>query len=796
MSDYSDDLVIDEAPVEVLEGGAGTGHEDKDKAHASLERLANAHESDAATAAMGEAISMAAFIEDFGDGLLESVKTLNAPIYTGQRSEAREAVLASLKRKPFEAQSEVVRAVTTLMLDHDDPAAVINAEMGTGKTMMAIAAAAVMHASGYQRTLVISPPHLVYKWRREIKETIPNARVWVLNGPDTLHKLLQIRQMREKPKVPEFFVLGRVRMRLGFTWRSAFTVRRVTIDGESGRYAACPDCGELLMAAAEDDSEMPMSPDRARVELETTRTYCAHKGCGAALWTLMHKGQATRSGREIVYDALQQLPTIGPKMADKLLNLFGDQMLGAMLSDNVYEFVNLMDADGDLVFSDRQAARMERSLASFEFSYGQGGYQPTEFVKRYLPQGYFGLLVVDEGHEYKNEGSAQGQAMGVLARKAKKTLLLTGTLMGGYADDLFHLLWRLNPTAMIEDGFRPDKKGSMGVAAMAFMRTHGVLKDIYKEVERTSHRTAKGVHISHRVAKGPGFGPKGIMRFVLPCTAFLKLKDIGGNVLPPYREIYTEVAMTPGQASAYESMQGVLTSELKQALRVGDNSLLGVVLNVLLAWPDCAFRTESVSHPRTRRQLHLQPALFKDVDVMPKEAALFELCLAQKALGRRVLVYSVYTGKRDTTARLKMLLDARGLRVAVLRATVDAAKREDWVADQVDRGIDVLVCNPELVKTGLDLLAFPTIAYMQSGYNVYTLQQASRRSWRIGQTEPVEVHFLGYSKTAQVACLQLMSQKIAVSQSTSGDMPDSGLDVLNQSGDSIEVALAKQLIAG
>ena len=30
---------------------------------------------------------------------------------------------------------------------------------------------------------------------------------------------------------------------------------------------------------------------------------------------------------------------------------------------------------------------------------------------------------------------------------------------------------------------------------------------------------------------------------------------------------------------------------------------------------------------------------------------------------------------------------------------------------------------------------------------------------------------------------------------TSGDMPDSGLDVLNQSGDSIEVALAKQLLA-
>ena len=74
-----------------------------------------------------------------------------------------------------------------------------------------------------------------------------------------------------------------------------------------------------------------------------------------------------------------------------------------------------------------------------------------------------------------------------------------------------------------------------------------------------------------------------------------------------------------------------------------------------------------------------------------------------------------------------------------------------------------------------------------------TVQQASRRSWRIGQKDDVVVYFLGYHDSAQVSCLELMAKKIAVSQSTSGDMPDTGLDVLNQGGDSIEVALAKQL---
>lgn len=83
---------------------------------------------------------------------------------------------------------------------------------------------------------------------------------------------------------------------------------------------------------------------------------------------------------------------------------------------------------------------------------------------------------------------------------------------------------------------------------------------------------------------------------------------------------------------------------------------------------------------------------------------------------------------------------------------------------------------------------------MQSGYNVYTLLQATRRSWRIGQTQAVAVYFLGYEGTAQIQCLSLMAKKIAVSQSTAGTMPETGLDVLNLEAESVEVALAKQLV--
>ncbi|PUA41282.1 DEAD/DEAH box helicase [Pseudomonas protegens] len=731
-------------------------------------------------------IALTDFIDEFGDELLASLNRSNPPVYAGQPNPRRQAVMDSLKRTPFPAQAAVVQAIATLLLDRNEQVGIINAEMGTGKTMIAIALAAVMHAEGYRRTLVISPPHLVYKWRREILETVPDARVWVLNGPNTLAKLLKLRDQLGHPRLPgqEFFILGRVRMRMGYHWKPACWNKR-TLGGQ--HLAACPDCGHLIKDS--DDNPIPLE-DLNQMDHQL---HCSH--CKGPLWTLTRPGRPKAGERRTtILKSMCRIPTIGPVRAERLLNDFGEDFLASMLIDNVAEFINLMDAKGHFIFSDRQAKRMERAMANIEFGFGEGGYQPSEFIKKQLPDGCFDLLVLDEGHEFKNAGSAQGQAMGVLAAKARKTVLLTGTLMGGYAEDLYYLLFRILTRRMIEDGYRPNARGSMAPAAMAFMRDHGVLKDIYTERNGESHKTAKGKKLSVRTVKAPGFGPKGILRFVLPFTAFLKLKDIGGNVLPNYQETFIDVPMTPEQASTHRNLASALTTELRQALARRDNSLQGVVLNVLQAWPDCCFRPEVVKHPRSRETLAFVPALFGDETAMPKEYALMQLCLDEKAKGRKVLAYTVYSGTRDTTARLKRLLKHAGLKVAVLRASVDTTQREDWILDQVDRGIDVLITNPELVKTGLDLLDFPTIAFLQTGFNLYTLQQAARRSWRIGQKHPVHVVFFGYADSSQITCLQLMAKKIAVAQSTSGDIPDSGLDALNQDGESIEMALARQLV--
>ncbi|MDZ7922873.1 MAG: SNF2-related protein [Marinagarivorans sp.] len=749
-------------------------------------------------------IPLASFIEEFGVDLLQAAERDNPPVYAGNPVVSRAECMQGLMRKPFPAQADAVQALSALLFDVGEKAGILNAEMGTGKTMMAICLAAVAGAEGYRNTMIISPPHLVYKWRREIMETIPKARVWVLNGPDTLVKLLKIRQLLQvdSSQVPEFFVIGRVRMRLGYHWRHAVAIRRhrrlMKLDATdmhpmakrvavSSDYAACPHCGEWVL---DEGGELAAV---SYVQSQTNRLKC--RKCAANLWTLMRSRAKQHDKGDIVKKALCQLPTIGPKTAEKLIGTFGADMLEGMLADNIYEFVNLMDNEGELVFSDRQASRMEKALANMEFSFGQGGYQPTEFVKRYLPRDFLDLLIVDEGHEYKNEGSAQGQAMGVLASKAKKVLLLTGTLMGGYASDLFFLLWRIMPSRMIEMGYRCNTmNGSMAQASLAFMRDHGVLKEIMSVREGDNHKTSRGKKTAVSTTKGPGFGPSGIAQCVLPFTVFLKLKDIGQKVLPPYNEHYVDIEMEAKQRELYSALSQNLSAEMRSALRRGDKSLLGVVLNTLLAWPDTCFLPENVVHPRSRATLAFTPSLFSDDELMPKEQWLLDYCVKQKEAGRRVLVYTSYTGKRDTCQRLKNFLQARGIRTAVLRAQIATTAREDWVAEQVDKGIDVLICNPELVKTGLDLLEFPDIVFMQTGYNVYTVMQAARRSWRIGQTEDVHVTFLGYNNSAQSNCLALMAEKIAVSQSTSGDIPDCGLDSLNQTGDSIEVAMARDLI--
>jgi hypothetical protein len=97
------------------------------------------------------------------------------------------------------------------------------------------------------------------------------------------------------------------------------------------------------------------------------------------------------------------------------------------------------------------------------------------------------------------------------------------------------------------------------------------------------------------------------------------------------------------------------------------------------------------------------------------------------------------------------------------------------------------------IPHNLDLLCAPAIIWYQTGYSTFTLRQASRRSWRIGQKQPVSVRFLCYDQTAQIGCLRLMGKKLLVSMALEGKFVDSELQTLDE-GDDVLTSLARELV--
>jgi len=82
---------------------------------------------------------------------------------------------------------------------------------------------------------------------------------------------------------------------------------------------------------------------------------------------------------------------------------------------------------------------------------------PIEYIGRFMG-GWFDFAIADELHQLAGD-TAQGNGLGVLGRAAKRLIALTGTLMGGYADDLFNIFYRMEPHAMADEGLPTAARG-------------------------------------------------------------------------------------------------------------------------------------------------------------------------------------------------------------------------------------------------------------------------------------------------------------------------------------------------
>ena len=214
-------------------------------------------------------------------------------------------------------------------------------------------------------------------------------------------------------------------------------------------------------------------------------------------------------------------------------------------------------------------------------------------------------------------------------------------------------------------------------------------------------------------------------------TVFLRLADVASG-LPPYEEQILLSSMDSdedgtgfSQRSAYNTVFEELRRELAEALKKGSKRLLATYLQTLLAYPDGCTKGETVFDPRSGNIIVQVPPLHED-KLYPKEKAFIDLVAAERMEGRRVLVYATHTGTRDITERMDDILTRHGFRVAVMKADAVAPdRREAWVADKVKQGIDVLICHPRLVQTGLDLIDFPTICWYETEFSVFQSTQKS-----------------------------------------------------------------------
>ncbi len=416
----------------------------------------------------------------------------------------------------------------------------------------------------------------------------------------------------------------------------------------------------------------------------------------------------------------------------------------------------------------------------------------ADYVLRRM-RGQFDLLVADEVHEFKGRGTAQGLAGAALAEACPRTLVLTGTLLGGYASTLFHLLYRFSPTIRMEFAHGEETK---------WVSRYGYLARITKRTPdahvRDGRQSKRRIYPT-RVVEKPGVTPS-ILFHLIGNTVFLRLGDVAAQ-LPPYEEKVLlvpldEVATSdePCQALCYQRLAADLRRAVPQALGAGSKRLLGTYLQALLAYPDGCTHGEVVLNPSTNEVLAHEPALTGN-RLYPKGRTLVELVQRERDRNRRVLVYVTHTRVRDITSRLSAILEEAGFHVAVLKAdTATAERREEWVSSRVREGIDVLVTNPRLVQTGLDLVDFPSVVWAEIDHSVYVLRQASRRSWRIGQRKPVEVTFLTYAGTLQAEALSLVAAKTRASLMVEGELPEEGLAALAGDDGDVYLELARRLV--
>ncbi|GIK64325.1 MAG: hypothetical protein BroJett018_21190 [Chloroflexota bacterium] len=680
------------------------------------------------------------FISDHKTALLNYLDTHFKPLYDFNYSPIA-AVLNRVRigKGLFTTQKHVIAAAYTALRQRKGIYLV--GEPGVGKSVMGAALAAAMqsHMQSHQVALVMCPPHLVEKWKREIGKVTSSSYVEILeNVDDTRAFMDKCRHLL--PHTLKVGIIARERAKLGEGWEAAVQWQK--------RHAALWKLGTEPPADLKGKSriyshEVPVCPRCSTVvtkdqkgEKVATRTWLndaprtCHT-CGGALWQDKRTFSAPKAG--------EKFPRKNPRMA---------------LAD---------------------------------------------YIARVHP-GRVYLYIADEVHELKSLSSDQGDAFTVLSNAAEKVIGLTGTLYGGVASSIFGLEYQLNPRVTRRYNWgehNADKSKQLA----RWVDQMGSLERIveYKPQYDQSGRYTGKARFEHQPREAPGTSPM-LVREILDHALFVGLTDISD--MPAYEEIPVPIDMDADLREIYDDTKQALGEYLFQCRLEGDASFLGRYLRTLLSYPNAPFRAENIIHRRKLRgEDGAIIPLEKSVWAMPnlgedrlyaKEQWLIDTVRSELAQGRKVGIFVEQSATRDIQPRLAALLTHHipHARPFILYGKVDPKKREAVLEAQLKAGCNIFLANPKLVQTGLDLVAFPTLIFYEINYSLYVTIQASRRAWRIIQTAPCKTFYPYYTDSMEARAVALIGRKQRAAKLLYGDN-DIGLSELTDGGDEANDLIAE-----
>lgn len=758
----------------------------------------------------------------YGDQFVQNVRELIKPYY-GLKGGVEESFLWG-KKKLYKQQGAIVNAAADNFFHNREKSLWLIEQMGSGKSIQAISVVEQTESLRYlaehggtpeeahakegninYRAIIMPPGHMVKKWKKEIEENIPYSKVTIL---ENLADCEAIYKKGIKRNGKEYYVIGKDLAKLGCTLEPA-PYKLITRRHQSYECRCCGKSYSLESAQArigevcecrKNASEEDKKKYKFRSLLDFKRVFGSEFKNETGL-QCPSCGELMRNGKDepmMPWDFMNptqqnaKCPCCGESLWKPLVrNLNGKEKPVRWHKVSFFKNMKKKDRDTGWVltgYEDDTYLHNGIIVDGLEESNPMKSrkWAPSRFIKEKL-HGFFDFAIFDELHQYKGGGTAQATAMHAVARSSRQTIGLTGTIAGGYARDIFYSLWRLAPHIMRENGYTFD--GECG--EKKFTGKYGTLETKFQAADsRYSNKMSRGKKVGEPTPV-PGISPDIFGEILMPICLFLDLTDMS-NKLPDLKENVVHVEMEEDVDEAYRRTLAILKNESGGPFL---NPLSSEMLLFSLLYPDLPTDyKEEIIHPKTGEVVTTTEKFDAD-RLYPKEEKMVNIINDELDEGRRVFVYVEYT-KSGLCERLKKTIcDYCGLddkEVEILKSeSPSAAKREEWIHKKAAAGVKVVITQPKNVETGLDFIFehegvtynYPTLIFYECGTSLFTLWQASRRHYRLNQTEECRTYYLCYENTNQAKIIRLMAEKQIATSSIQGKFSMEGLTAMAQSVD-------------